>query len=264
MFIIKINNTIISVILSLLIVIPIGLFYLIDYCINKKIRNKIDHDFIFMVKSFIKLAGILSLILFITTVVISDTNINSYLLLAIYYCSIIAIIISFNYFSIRNTSYRKNIIVFLEVLIDFFKEKFILHLALFIFCWLFKNNNSILLGLIGSYIFFFLEQLNKAYIKNKVAYKMPKLFIPIQFIINFLLLYYLTDIEKFYLLTQKNDIIIPTFYEITIHSLIVMILFIFNYNYDFLIKILDKPQKTFKKIMKTKFIKNVINFFEYK
>lgn len=89
-----------------------------------------------------------------------------FILNLLYYFSFFIWLVVINYLSIRCDKSKKCMKVFMNEILNFFKENFTLNAFAFLLIIFFKNVDSVGIGLAGSYIFFILTTIHSEYKKN--------------------------------------------------------------------------------------------------
>lgn len=219
---------------------------ILSYIINHKKIKKLDTIF-----ELVNKICLLIYIIFIFLTFLNYVEVNDKLYLDSFYYTIITTeIILINYFN-ANNYFSSNIITLLENIILFLKDNFILNLFSLILIFIFRNDNSLSLGIIGSYVFFFLTEINDKYNKKKMNNKNNYIDNILLFILNFCLIAYLSNFENVF-----NSIIYTENININYLCIVIFVLIIFINYYRWVIKYLLKkinniihPQKKKIKII---------------
>ena len=203
---------------------------ILSYIINHKKIKKLDTIF-----ELVNKICLLIYIIFIFLTFLNYVEVNDKLYLDSFYYTIITTeIILINYFN-ANNYFSSNIITLLENIILFLKDNFILNLFSLILIFIFRNDNSLSLGIIGSYVFFFLTEINDKYNKKKMNNKNNYIDNILLFILNFCLIAYLSNFENVF-----NSIIYTENININYLCLVIFVLIIFINYYRWVIKYLLK------------------------
>lgn len=192
------KNALYTIIIYFCIFVPIIGILILNYI---KIPKKQKKYFLNDLKYFFNLIMNIQIILFIVYFIIccinnysSDNQFKNLYINVVYFMSVISLYIFLNYYGTRLLQFRKTIKFFLDLLIKFIKENFILNLFLLIFIMFFKNSKDLLLGILGSYLFFFLTEINENY-KNRKKLNYNDVYLVLQIIMNIILLLYIVNIE---------------------------------------------------------------------
>ena len=203
---------------------------ILSYIINHKKIKKLDTIF-----ELVNKICLLIYIIFIFLTFLNYVEVNDKLYLDSFYYTIITTeIILINYFN-ANNYFSSNIITLLENIIIFLKDNFILNLFSLILIFIFRNDNSLSLGIIGSYVFFFLTEINDKYNKKKMNNKNNYIDNILLFILNFCLIAYLSNFENVF-----NSIIYTENININYLCIVIFVLIIFINYYRWVIKYLLK------------------------
>lgn len=203
---------------------------ILSYIINHKKIKKLDTIF-----ELVNKICLLIYIIFIFLTFLNYVEVNDKLYLDSFYYTIITTeIILINYFN-ANNYFSSNIITLLENIILFLKDNFILNLFSLILIFIFRNDNSLSLGIIGSYVFFFLTEINDKYNKKKMNNKNNYIDNILLFILNFCLIAYLSNFENVF-----NSIIYTENININYLCIVIFVLIIFINYYRWVIKYLLK------------------------
>lgn len=225
------KNSLYTIFMYLSIILPIiGILFLNYMKTPKKEKNGFCNDLKYFLNIIINIQIMLFIIYFIICFINNYSGADDFKNLyinVVYYMSVISLYIFLNYYSTKSVGLRKNIKFFLNLLINFLKENFILNLFLFIFIVLFRNSKDLLLGILGSYIFFLLTEINENY-KKKEKFQYNILYLKLQIMINIVLMLYIINIEIIILAIVNNKELVLDFWFV-FRIVILIIITIFNY-----------------------------------
>lgn len=176
------------------------------------------------------------------------------------YSAPLFIIVYINYFSTRNIKFKRNIKNFLRAIEQFFKETFLLNIFVFLFLAMIKNNHELMLGVLCSYIFFFVTEINSIYRKNSKNEEYESVDMILQIALNFSLIYYLESLEMIFIhLIKEKSMDLNSFHipAVIILYFIIIIMQVYPSCYPFLkrniIKKLPKKLGLFLKEISNEF-----------
>lgn len=193
-----------GLILALLIISPFLITFIIERIDGQFNKKDFDDRSKYIVGVALNLAVIVFFVVIMSATLvyksIDETSSKYLLFYSLYYSVFIFSFLIINYYATRSISLRKNIMTFIEAISNFFKEKFLISiLAIFFSVVLKPVSKDLFLGIVGSYVFFFLSEIDSFYKKNKVSEKEYRKYdIVFQVIINILLILVLGDFEKLY------------------------------------------------------------------
>ena len=147
----------------------------------------------------------------------------------LYFSTFFALIIFINYFSTRYLKFKICIKTFLDELVKFIRDNFILNLLFFTLLVFIRKNNDLTIGLIGSYLFFVLTTIHNGYKKNinennknfELIYKI------MQTLLNVFILISFVGVEKIISQYSQNQSIVIEF-KYTTRVLILGIVIVVN------------------------------------
>lgn len=212
---------------------PITLSILINLIIDKGKDDKLKNDLKYIFRVLIEIVKIFIIVYLVDIVlweVTSNENDIKIVFLNILYFSIFfALIIFINYFSTRYLKFKICIKTFLDELIKFIRDNFILNLLFFTLLVFIRKNNDLTIGLIGSYLFFVLTTIHNGYKKNinennknfELIYKI------MQTLLNVFILISFVGVEKIISQYSQNQSIVIEF-KYTTRVLILGIVIIVN------------------------------------
>ena len=212
---------------------PITLSILINLIIDKGKNDKLKDDLKYIFSVLIEIVKIFIIIYLVDIILCQVTpNENDFkiiLLNILYFSMFFALIIFVNYFSTRYMKFKICMKTFLDELVKFIRDNFILNLLFFTLLVFIKKNNDLTIGLIGSYFFFVLTTIHDGYKQNinennknfKFIYKI------MQIILNVLILMTFVGIEKMISQYSQNQPIVIEF-SYTIRVLILGMVIIVN------------------------------------
>lgn len=123
----------------------------------------------------------------------------------------------------------------MKSLTKIFTLNYIINLSIIFLLIYIRKYSELFFGILGSFVFFQLTELNKEYNNNKLINGYGNMQILINVIINFLILYILADFEKLY-----NAIIYKTVIEFDFgflyHCIILIIFMSFNLYFNYITK----------------------------
>ena len=218
----------------LLFAFPITLSVLLNFIIDKGKFAELKDDLKYIFNALIEIIKSLSIIHILYIILYKATeneNVFKIMLLKLLYFSIFfSLIILVNYFSTRYLKFKICMRAFLDELVKFIRENFILNLVFFMMLVFLKDNNDLSIGLIGSYFFFALTTIHDGYKKNIKGNNknFKNIYIITQSLLNMSILISFTSIEKMISqYSQGQPIVIEIDYAI--YALILGIIIIINY-----------------------------------
>ena len=217
-----------------LFIFPITLSVLTNFIINKSKFDEIKNDLKYFIEVLLEIVWIFTIICFID-IILSDVKANEIdfenLLHNIAYFSIFfSLIIFVNYFSTGYLKFKICIKTFLDELVKFINNNFILNVLFFTLLVFVKTNNDLTIGLIGSYFFFALTNIHDRYIKsiNKVNKEFELSYKIMQIILNLIILKSFVSVERIISQWSQSQPIVIDFKEDTLPVLILGVLIIAN------------------------------------
>lgn len=215
----------------LLFMYPIVLSILINFIIDKGKYDKLKDDLKYILEVLLEIVKIFTVIyleeIILRGVAPSENDIKIMFLNISYFSVFFVLIIFVNYFSTRYMKFKICMKTFLDELVKFIRDNFILNLLFFTLLVFIKENNDLTIGLIGSYFFFMLTTIHDKYKKNinennknfNFIYKI------MQILLNIFILMSFVSIEKIisqYL--QNKPIVIEFSYTIKVLMLGIIII----------------------------------------
>lgn len=213
---------------------PMLLSVLFNFIIDKGNFNIIRNDLKYILKVLFEIVKILVVINLVAIILYAvpdqKIDIKRMVLNVSYFSIFFSLIIFINYFSTKYLKFKICIKVFLDELLKFFQDNFILNLLFFTLLVFVRKNNDLIIGLIGSYFFFSLTTIHNEYKKNingnnkdlRFLYKI------VQLLLNLCILMSFVSIEKIMLQYSQNQLITIGFYDI-LFSFILEIAITINY-----------------------------------
>lgn len=217
----------------ILLMFPVILSILINLIIDKGEINKLENDLKYIFSVLIEIVKIFAIIFLVDIIlceIIPNENDFKIMLLNVTYFSIFfSLIIFVNYFSTRYLKFKNCMKTFLDELVKFIKDNFILNLLFFTLLFFVKKNNDLTIGLIGSYFFFVLTTIHDGYKKNidQNNKKFKFIYKTMQVLLNVLILISFTSIEKIISQYAQNQSIVIDF-SYTIRLLMLGIVIVLN------------------------------------
>lgn len=217
----------------LLFMFPMILTVLINLIIDKGKIDKLKGDLKYIFSVLFKIAKIFTIICFVDIalrgVKPNEIDIKIMLLNIAYFSIFFSLIIFVNYFSTRYLKFRICMRTFLDELVKFIQNNFILNLLFFTLLFFVGKNNDLTIGLIGSYFFFVLTTVHDGYKKNinennkdfKFLYKVMQVLLNIFILISFV------SIEKIISQYSKSQPIVIEF-SYTLYVLILALVIVIN------------------------------------
>lgn len=209
----------------LLFIFPITLSILMNLITDKGKIDKLKDDLKYIFNVFFEIVKSVAIIYFVYTILYvvtpDKTDIKIMLLKILYFCIFFSLIIFVNYFSTRYLKFRICIKTFLDELVKFIQDNFILNLLFFTLLVFIKEHNDLSIGLIGSYFFFVLTTTHNEYKKNVMENNKEFKFIYkfMQVLLNVYILIAFTSIEKIVSQYSQSQPIVIEF-NYTLHVLI--------------------------------------------
>ncbi len=227
------NNFIITVFLLLVSVIfPLSLF-LIDRLFNKKI------DSLGLTKILNFCATLMILISFVytaSTLYLPNININSDYLYAvasrtIYFATSLWIVLISIYYSSNSLAVRNNIIVFVNSIETFIGQNQLIHTLMGVILFITSSQNKeLFIGLVGTYVFYFLSEINRTYINDNHKETISTEDIQFIVILCFCLIYFLALVEQMIFCVTNGSKIKNVYSGLAIIGIIVLTLIKYNLN----------------------------------
>ena len=217
----------------LLFMFPIVLSILISFIIDKGKNGNLKDDLKYILGVLFEIVKIFTIIYLVIIVLYevtpNENNIKIAFLNILYFSMFFALIIFVNYFSIEYLKFKICMKTFLDRLVKFIRENFILNLLFFTLLVFIRKDNDLTTGLIGSYFFFVLTTIHDGYKKNinennknfEFIYKI------MQILLNVFILMSFVGIEKIISQYSQNQSIVIEF-SYTINVLILGIVIIVN------------------------------------
>lgn len=255
------NELLKGLILFLIIIFP----FLITFLIEWKGNNFSRKDFFEKLKFIANVSVNLSLIVFATlmlsaVLLYKDLNQESFKYFmsnSLYYSVLIFTFLIVNYFATKSKKLRESIMAFIKALSNFFSKKLLISILVIVFAIVLKPvSKELLIGLIGSYLFFFLTEIDNFYKDNKADdNKYNKYDIFFQVVINVLLIINLADFEKLFNLVVYNKSLDYEFWiNIPTHMIFLALSIVISHCIDIIInwgnRILNWIRKNIKKYRK--------------
>lgn len=182
----------------------------------------------------------------------SEKDMQSMFLTPLYFTILISEVVYVNYFSTRCLKFRKSIMTFLTETEKFFKSKFALNIIFICLIIFMKRYTNLFIGLVGSYIFFALTDINKNYEKSKnTDYKdegVGLLQQLIQTLLNILLLYSFVSIERIYVDIMNGNNISISFSDASNLLSFIIVIVINNFYLKIIQYFFKNKNLPFKKI----------------
>lgn len=216
---------------AILATLPIMISILVHCVVNKNKPAKLKSDVGYIIQGvLIKIIKIVIIIGFINLVLFKtssdDISIKKSFLDMVYFIILFSWIIFINYFSTRYLKFKICMKIFLDELVKFIGDNFILNLLFFTLLVYVKSNNDLTIGLVGSYFFFALTTIHSGYKQNikennknfKFLYKF------MQVLLNIILLISFIGVEQMIHQYSSNDLLLTIKPKYTIHVLILGIL----------------------------------------
>ena len=212
---------------------PITLSILINLIIDNGKDDKLKNDLKYIFRVLIEIVKIF-IIVYLVDIILwevtsNENDIKIVFLNILYFSTFFALIIFINYFSTRYLKFKICIKTFLDELIKFIRDNFILNLLFFTLLVFIRKNNDLTIGLIGSYLFFVLTTIHNGYKKNinenkknfELIYKI------MQTLLNVFILISFVGVEKIISQYSQNQSIVIEF-KYTTRVLILGIVIIVN------------------------------------
>ena len=212
---------------------PITLSILINLIIDKGKDDKLKNDLKYIFRVLIEIVKIF-IIVYLVDIILwevtsNENDIKIVFLNILYFSTFFALIIFINYFSTRYLKFKICIKTFLDELVKFIRDNFILNLLFFTLLVFIRKNNDLTIGLIGSYLFFVLTTIHNGYKKNinennknfELIYKI------MQTLLNVFILISFVGVEKIISQYSQNQSIVIEF-KYTTRVLILGIVIIVN------------------------------------
>ena len=212
---------------------PIILSILINLIIDKGKYDKLKNDLKYIFRVLIEIVKIF-IIVYLVDIILwevtsNENDIKIVFLNILYFSTFFALIIFINYFSTRYLKFKICIKTFLDELVKFIRDNFILNLLFFTLLVFIRKNNDLTIGLIGSYLFFVLTTIHNEYKKNinennknfELIYKI------MQTLLNVFILISFVGVEKIISQYSQNQSIVIEF-KYTTRVLILGIVIIVN------------------------------------
>lgn len=224
------ENYLFGFILLGILCIPFLLIWLFEMkisCVNRQ-KSIIDFKKIWHICSNIALITEITVYLCLSIFYGSKIELEQVIYLSFYFIVVICEWLLINYFATTSVSLRKTIMAFIQAIDSFFKQNFLISIVVLIFSISLQFiSKELLMGAIGSYLFFLLTEVNNYYKSEKEdSRKYNKYDIAMQFLVNIAFIFVLSDFELIYHLfidSRKNESIqwIQTFIHILIFILLV-------------------------------------------
>ena len=212
---------------------PIPLSILINLIIDKGKDDKLKNDLKYIFRVLIEIVKIF-IIVYLVDIILwevtsNENDIKIVFLNILYFSTFFALIIFINYFSTRYLKFKICIKTFLDELVKFIRDNFILNLLFFTLLVFIRKNNDLTIGLIGSYLFFVLTTIHNGYKKNinennknfELIYKI------MQTLLNVFILISFVGVEKIISQYSQNQSIVIEF-KYTTRVLILGIVIVVN------------------------------------
>ena len=212
---------------------PITLSILINLIIDKGKDDKLKNDLKYIFRVLIEIVKIF-IIVYLVDIILwevtsNENDIKIVFLNILYFSTFFALIIFINYFSTRYLKFKICIKTFLDELVKFIRDNFILNLLFFTLLVFIRKNNDLTIGLIGSYLFFVLTTIHNGYKKNinennknfELIYKI------MQTLLNVFILISFVGVEKIISQYSQNQSIVIEF-KYTTRVLILGIVIVVN------------------------------------
>ena len=212
---------------------PIPLSILINLIIDNGKDDKLKNDLKYIFRVLIEIVKIF-IIVYLVDIILwevtsNENDIKIVFLNILYFSTFFALIIFINYFSTRYLKFKICIKTFLDELVKFIRDNFILNLLFFTLLVFIRKNNDLTIGLIGSYLFFVLTTIHNGYKKNinennknfELIYKI------MQTLLNVFILISFVGVEKIISQYSQNQSIVIEF-KYTTRVLILGIVIVVN------------------------------------
>lgn len=157
------------------------------------ILNEIDY----ICKQIFEIIKVIAIV-FVLEVLLSNKHGYIYYELMVYkiiYFSIfISMVICINYFSTRYSEFKMSIMIFVDELVGFIKNNFILNLIFIVLIIFFRNYEDLPLALVSSYMFFVLTSVHDKYrtkrkgVVYKGLYKVVQILLNIALVMTFIII----------------------------------------------------------------------------
>lgn len=217
----------------LLFIFPTTLSILTNLIIENDKTDKLKDDLKYIFNVLFKIVKIFITICFtyiiLYKVTTNENDIKIMVLTILYFSILFSLIIFVNYFSTRYVKFKFCMIIFLDELVKFIQDNFILNLLFFTLLVFIRESKDLTIGLIGSYFFFVLTTIHDGYKKNINGYNKNFKFVYkfIQILLNLFILVSFICIEKMICQYSQNQPVIIE-YSYTIYVLILGIIIIVN------------------------------------
>ena len=181
----------------LLFMFPIVLSILLNFIIDKDKNDKLNDDLKYILGVLLEIVKIFTVIYFeriiLRGVIPNENDIKIMFLNILYFSIFFSLIIFINYFSTRYLKFKICMKTFLDELVNFIRDNFILNLLFFTLLFFIRKNNDLTIGLIGSYFFFMLTTIHGGYKKNingnnknfKFIYKLMQILLNVFILVSF-------------------------------------------------------------------------------
>lgn len=217
----------------LLFMVPMMLSVLINFIIDKgkidKLKDELKYIFCVVFKIVKVFVTIGFVVIILSEVTPNESELKITFLNVVYFSIFFSLIIFVNYFSTRYLKFRICISIFLNEIVKFINDNFILNLLFFTLLVFIKYNSDLTIGLIGSYFFFALTTIHDGYKKNinEENKEFKFIYIFMQILLNLFILISFMSIEKIITQYSKNKSIVIAFND-TLYVLILLMVVIIN------------------------------------
>jgi hypothetical protein len=207
------NELLKGLILFFIILFPFLIIFLIEWKDDTFNRKEFSEKLKFIINVSVNLSLIVFSTFMLSAVLLyKDLNQESlkyFMANSLYYSVLIFTFLIVNYFATKSKTLRASIMAFIKSINNFLNKKSLISILVIVFAIILKPvSKELLIGLIGSYLFFFLTEIDNFYKDNKADEKRyNKYDIFFQVIINVLLIINLADFEKIFNIIVYNKAI---------------------------------------------------------
>lgn len=185
-----------------LLIIPLLILFILNLIVKneivKELKSNVENILAVLLKVFFIIAFIALMIVYFIFKEMDKQIFKFFCYESFYYSFMIFYFVILNYLGTKSVYIRYNLEKLIKSLNKFFSDNFILNififLILFILKILFKNNDGLFLGILGSYIFFALTEINTFYKVEKRKIETNEIIF--QVILNGFMLFVASDLEQ--------------------------------------------------------------------
>ncbi len=239
------NNLLYGFWFLVLLTVPLLVLFVLNLIIKneiaKKLKSNIEDILEVLLKVFFIIAFIALMIVYFIFKEMDEQVFKFFCYESFYYSFMIFYFVILNYLGTKSVNIRYNLKNLIKSLDKFFSDNFILNifvfLILFVLKILFKNKDGLFLGILGSYIFFTLTEINTLYKAEKRKIETNEIIF--QVALNMFLLFVASDLEQL-LISSYNGVSLSTrfFLESIIHMFSLGLIFWFSNHIEWIKKFL--------------------------